>query len=173
MKCLVSINIKRQKANLLTDLWIHFSQFDISTLCLLQVVLCALVGLSVGQSEADGQAQLEVSLPYGFYRTAGAVSSTNVNVPGQFSYSVSSIHPTEDTDRNVNFAVPAGYRGMYNPYLGLRNNLYNPWGLYSMGRFNPYLTGYPFGYNGYSGLALNYPYGGLAYAPVPTVADQE
>lgn len=119
-----------------------------------------MVALSLAEGEPE-------ALPFRF---VGAVSSTNVNVPGQFSYSVSSIHPTEEGETPVNFALPAGYN-----LLGLRNRFYRPWGhgLYSLGGYNPYLTPYHFGYNGYNGLVLNYPYRQLAFAPVPAPASQE
>merc|ERR1719350_255413 len=154
------------------------------------VVFCSLIALSVADGEAEGPnpiANLPLALPFGFGYGAGAVSSTNVNVPGQFSYSVNSVHPTEDVkaqssdalSQTVNFGLPAAGFG-YNPYLGLRNNFYNPYfgagGLYSMGRHNPFYGRFPFGYNGYNGytgyngynglgLSLNYPYRGLGFAP--------
>ena len=141
-------------------------------------------------SEAEPEAQsglmnninLPLGLPYGFGYGAGAVSSTNVNVPGQFSYVVNSVHPTDSEDMvanteavrpQVNY-LPAGYGyNSYNPFHGLRNNFYNPWGsgMYSMGmgRINPYYGGYPYGYNNL-GLGLHYPYGGLGYVPAPAAA---
>ena len=111
------------------------------------------------------------------------MSSTNVNVPGQFSYSVSSVHPTDSEELlpstealspALNY-LPVGYAGYnpYNPYHGFRNNFYNPWasGRYNlgMGRLNPYYGGYPYGYNNL-GLGLHYPYGGLGYVPAPAAA---
>ena len=102
------------------------------------------------------------------------MSSTNVNVPGQFSYSVSSVHPTDSEDvpstEALNPALnylPVGYGyNPYTPYHGLRNNFYNPWASWGMGRINPYYGGYPYGYNRL-GLGLHYPYGGLGYVPAP------
>merc|ERR1712203_934294 len=125
------------------------------------LVLCAMVALSLAEGEPE-------ALPFRF---VGAVSNTNVNVPGQFSYSVSSIHPTEERESPVNFALPAGFN-KFRPFLGLRNRFYRPWGhsLYSLGGYNPYLSPYHFGYNG---LPLNYPYRQLAFVPVPAPASQE
>ena len=116
----------------------------------------------VALSMAEGEPK---PLPFRF---VGAVSSTNVNVPGQFSYSVSSVHPTKEGDSPVKVALPSGY----NPFLGLGNRFYSPWGhgLYSLGGYNPYLSGYHFGFNG---LGLNYPYRQLAFLPVPATSSQE
>ena len=149
--------------------------------------MCSLAVLVL--SEADSEAQpallnnlnVPLGLPYGF--GYGAVSSTNVNVPGQFSYSVSSVHPTDSEELlpstealspALNY-LPVGYAGYnpYNPYHGFGNNFYNPWasGRYSLGlgRINPYYGGYPYGYNNL-GLGLHYPYGGLGYVPAQPAA---
>merc|ERR1712142_479382 len=77
------------------------------------VVVCALASMCLADSEADADADAApqfglhgvhnlAGAPYlGFPNAlpavapaAGAVSSTNVNVPGQFSYVVNSVHPT-------------------------------------------------------------------------------
>ena len=73
---------------------------------------------------------LPLGLPYGF--GYGAVSSTNVNVPGKFSYVVNSVHPTTDSEDMLtpteavspalNY-LPAGYG--YNPYYNYYNGFYN------------------------------------------------
>ena len=164
MKCLVSMKN-------LTSLYLYNSPP--------QVVLCSLAALVLSEAEPDAQSALmnNINLPYGF--GYGAVSSTNVNVPGQFSYVVNSVHPTdsevaptEALSPAVNY-LPAGYGyNPYNTFHGLRNNFYNPWASgYSMGmgRMNPFYGGYPFGYNSL-GLGLHYPYGGLGYVPAPAPA---
>ena len=144
-----------------------------------QVVLSSLAVLVLSEAESEAQSALlnnlplPLGLPYGF--GYGAVSSTNVNVPGQFSYSVSSVHPTDSEEvvpstEALNPALnylPVGYGyNPYTPYHGLRNNFYNPWASWGMGRINPYYGGYPYGYNRL-GLGLHYPYGGLGYVPAP------
>ena len=151
----------------------------------LQVVLCSLGALVLSEAEPEAQSglmnniNLPLGLPYGF--GYGAVSSTNVNVPGKFSYVVNSVHPTDSEDtaaptEALNPAVnylPAGYGyNPYHPYHGLRNNFYNPWASgmsMGMGRINPYYGGYPYGYNSL-GFGLRYPYGGFGYVPAPAAA---
>merc|ERR1712029_697414 len=73
------------------------------------VVVSALASMCMADAEADAEPQLGLhgvhnlaGAPYLGYHNAlpavapvaGAVSSTNVNVPGKFSYVVNSVHPT-------------------------------------------------------------------------------
>merc|ERR1719220_783161 len=98
------------------------------------VVLCSLAAVSLTDGESgpvDSMDTLPLGLPFGLGYGGlgtGAVSSTNVNVPGRFSYVVNSVHPidTEDTVRNVGLPtrLNIGFHSGYgcNPYLGGRNN---------------------------------------------------
>merc|ERR1712130_215881 len=136
------------------------------------VVVCALASMCLADSEADADADAApqfglhgvhnlAGAPYlGFPNAlpavapaAGAVSSTNVNVPGQFSYVVNSVHPTRP-ETTAKLQLPlynAGYAG----YAGLGYAGYNPW----------FGAGYGYGY-GLNGLNSPYGYGrfgGLAH----------
>merc|ERR1719147_6154 len=152
------------------------------------VVVCALASMCLADSEADADADAAPQLglhgvhnlagaPYlGFPNAlpavapaAGAVSSTNVNVPGQFSYVVNSVHPTRPetiaqaaplplaTTTDEDAAAPAVAAAklqlpLYNPgYAGLGYAGYNPW------------VGAGYGYGRFGGLAhgyAGYPYYG-------------
>merc|ERR1712198_447043 len=145
------------------------------------VVVSALASMCMADAEADAEPQLGLhgvhnlaGAPYLGYHNAlpavapvaGAVSSTNVNVPGKFSYVVNSVHPTRpETIAQASplplAAAPAVAAAklqlpLYNAgYAGLGYAGYNPW----VG------AGYGYGY-GLNGLNSPYAYGrfgGLAH----------
>ena len=151
-------------------------------------MVSALASMCMADAEADAEPQLGLhgvhnlaGAPYLGYHNAlpavapvaGAVSSTNVNVPGKFSYVVNSVHPTRP--ETIAQASPLPLAGaseedaaapavaaaklqlpLYNPgYAGLGYAGYNPW----VG------AGYGYGY-GLNGLNSPYAYGrfgGLAH----------
>merc|ERR1719282_1844654 len=141
------------------------------------IVVSALASMCMADAEADAEPQLGLhsvhnALP-AVAPVAGAVSSTNVNVPGKFSYVVNSVHPTRP--ETIAQASPLPLAGaseedaaapavaaaklqlpLYNPgYAGLGYAGYNPW----VG------AGYGYGY-GLNGLNSPYAYGrfgGLAH----------
>ena len=88
MKCLVSSNLSSPH-NLSVCSNHNLTQF---------VVTCALVSAALGQEEAM-EAAVEAAAPLALPGLPvagaglGAVHTTNVAVPGQFSYVVSSLHP--------------------------------------------------------------------------------
>ena len=88
MKCLVSSNLSSPH-NLSVCSNDNLTQF---------VVTCALVSAALGQEEAM-EAAVEAAAPLALPGLPvagaglGAVHTTNVAVPGQFSYVVSSLHP--------------------------------------------------------------------------------
>merc|ERR1712025_593668 len=158
------------------------------------VVVCALASMCLADSEADADADAApqfglhgvhnlAGAPYlGFPNAlpavapaAGAVSSTNVNVPGQFSYVVNSVHPTRPETIAQAAPLPLAtttdeegaavtdtklvqlplYNAGYGGYAGLGYAGYNPW----------FGAGYGYGY-GLNGLNSPYGYGrfgGLAH----------
>ena len=96
------------------------------------------------EGEPDAQMSPDQSLvpgqyPYG-YPGAGAVSSSSVNVPGQFSYVVNAVHPTKAD--NV-IAARA------DPQAAAAGQSY--WPGYLPGYGSSQYFGYN-GYNGYNGL---------------------
>merc|ERR1712168_944217 len=139
------------------------------------VVVSALASMCMADAEADAEPQLGLhgvhnlaGAPYLGYPNAlpavapvaGAVSSTNVNVPGKFSYVVNSVHPTRPDTIAQAAPLPLAAAKLQLPlynagYAGLGYAGYNPW----VG------AGYGYGY-GLNGLNSPYAYGrfgGLAH----------
>merc|ERR1719189_3332348 len=107
------------------------------------VVTCALVSAALSQEEAM-EAAMEAAAPLAG-AGLGAVHTTNVAVPGQFSYVVSSLHPLNPVTEigGEEAAVPQAITPLSAPTPGYPSYL----------GYNGY-NGYPgLGYHGYPGYA--------------------
>ena len=114
---------------------------------------------------APDQSLVPGQWPYG-YPGAGAVSSSSVNVPGQFSYVVNAVHPTKAdnviaarADPQVAAAAGQSYWPGYLPGYG-STGYYGNYGNFGYNGLYGFRGGFP-GYGfGRFGAAAGYPYYG-------------